>query len=148
MNINSLRFAYPHQPISHQQLLRSMPTVVFFRRVSALPRISPLFLLPSASLYILLVGAAGEGRRGRGGRESGGRQEGLSGEDDLSDDLNNDDAPDDDDDVDRNDDDHNRDDDDDDVDDDDDEGGGAGPRCVSPSAPSSLCESFGTLFLV
>eukprot|EP00959_Pyramimonas_sp_CCMP1952_P368361 7716082-Pyramimonas_sp.AAC.1 len=37
----SLRFAYPHQPFSKQQLLRNMPAVVFFRRVSACPRISP-----------------------------------------------------------------------------------------------------------
>eukprot|EP00959_Pyramimonas_sp_CCMP1952_P015933 336863-Pyramimonas_sp.AAC.1 len=45
-----------------------MPTVVFFRRVSAGPRVSLLFLLPPASLYILLVGGAGEGRGEGGGR--------------------------------------------------------------------------------
>eukprot|EP00959_Pyramimonas_sp_CCMP1952_P230997 4828919-Pyramimonas_sp.AAC.1 len=55
-----------------------MPTVVFFRRVSACSRISLLLFLPRASVHILLVVGAGEERGGGGGRESGGRQERFS----------------------------------------------------------------------
>ena len=62
-NRNCSRFAYPHQPIPKQQLLRSIPTVVVFGRASSYPRISPPAPPPS---YLLVPPPCGRsGRRTR-----------------------------------------------------------------------------------